>query len=233
MEAISFFVQPVPALSDIVEDLIERKAIPFERMRFAPGEFIFRQNDDVRRFFYLSRGLVRLFSTTVDGGSKTVFLHKGGTLFGFQMLQDCDGAKPSILNARATSVCEIYALDGAAFARYLQENGTACYAMTRYMFHLMAFSTREAVNAAKYPVLQRVAALLLALSHELNLPQAPAIIPFTNEELADMLGVHVNSITNAITQLRKSECVERRRSLLSIIDFRKLKHIAEDLIVED
>ena len=47
-----------------------------------------------------------------------------------------------------------------------------------------------------------------------------------------MLGVHVNSVTNAISQLRKSECVERRHSLLAITDFKKLKAIAEDLIAD-
>lgn len=232
MEAVSLFVQPNPALSRAVESLVERRAIPYETVRLSPGDFLFREREDIRRIFYLSRGLVRILSTTPDGGSKTVFLHKGGTLLGFQTLQDFDEQKPSILDACALSVSEIYALDGEAFARCLRQDGDMCFEMTRYLFHLLALTTRESVNASKYPVLQRFAALLLTLSHELNLPQAPAVIPFCNKDLAEMLGVHVNSVTNAISQLRKSECVERRHSLLAITDFKKLKAIAEDLIAD-
>ncbi|WP_269089548.1 helix-turn-helix domain-containing protein [Senegalimassilia faecalis] len=53
-----------------------------------------------------------------------------------------------------------------------------------------------------------------------------------HDELAEMLGVHVNSITNSVSALRKAECVERQRGALVITDFKKLKNVAENLIVK-
>lgn len=47
-----------------------------------------------------------------------------------------------------------------------------------------------------------------------------------------MLGVHVNSITNSASALRKAECVERQRGALVIADFKKLKSVAKNLIVK-
>ena len=102
--------------------------------------------------------------------------------------------------------------------------------MAQYLFEMMALQTREAVNAAIYPVLQRFSALLLTLMSEFSAAHAPAIVPFSNDDLAEMLGVHVNSITNSISALRKAECVERQRGALVITDFKKLKSVAESLI---
>lgn len=65
-----------------------------------------------------------------------------------------------------------------------------------------------------------------------SLVQHVAIVPFSNDELAEMLGAHVNSITNSVSALRKAECVERQRGALVVTDFKKLKSVAENLIVK-
>ena len=53
MEAVSLFVQPNPALSRAVESLVERRALPYETVRLSPGDFLFREREDIRRIFYL------------------------------------------------------------------------------------------------------------------------------------------------------------------------------------
>ncbi|WP_158539650.1 Crp/Fnr family transcriptional regulator [Gordonibacter sp. 28C] len=230
MEAISLFVQPKPLLSDTIEHGVAEGVLKGRPIRLNPGDYLFREGDDMRDTFYLTRGLVRLYSDTPDGYTKTVFFHKAGTLIGFQGFRPEVDRKPSILNAKATTKVEAYALDAESFGDYLKAHGEVCYAMAQYLFEMMALQTREAVNASIYPVLQRFSALLLTLAREFNSAQAPAIVPFSNEELAEMLGVHVNSITNSVVALRNADCVERQRGALVITDFRKLKSIAENLI---
>lgn len=233
MEAISLFVQPKPLLSQTIERIVTEGTLKGTSVAFAPGDFLFREGDDIRSTFYLTRGLVRLYSDTPDGYTKTVFFHKAGTLIGFQGFQHLEDRKPSILNAKATTKVEAYRIDAQSFGQFLKEHGDICYAMAQYLFEMLALQTREAVNASIYPVLQRFSALLLTLTREFNSAQAPAIIPFSNEELAEMLGVHVNSITNSVVALRNAECVERRHGALVVVDFKKLKSIAENLIVEN
>ncbi len=232
MEAISLFVQPKPLLSSTVERITKTGELKATAHVLAPGDYLFREGDDIRSTFYIQRGMVRLYSDTPDGYSKTVFFHKAGTLIGFQGFQHDEDRKPSILYARATTKVELLEIDGATFGAYLRDHGDVCYAMAQYLFEMMALQTREAVNAAIYPVLQRFSALLLTLMNEFGAAHAPAIVPFSNEELAEMLGVHVNSITNSVSALRKAECVERQRGALVVTDFKKLKSVAENLIVK-
>ena len=234
MEAASIFVRPRPKLAEAIEGCIRDGVIQGTLIRLKPGESLFRSGESIRWTFYIQRGMVKLFSVNGTGDTKTVFLHKAGTLIGFQTLQQTeDGDYPSILNAEATSACDIYALNAAQFKQYLIEHGDIGYEMSCYLFNMMAQQTRENVNGSIYSVLERFASLLLAIARELNLPQAPAVIPFANAELAAMLGVHPNSVTNAINSLRKAECVERQHHCLLITDYKKLKQIAGDLVAND
>ena len=189
MEAISLFVQPKPLLSETIERIVADGTLKARALVLSPGDYLFREGDDMRETFYLTRGLVRLYSGTPDGHTKTVFFHKAGTLIGFQGFRPEVDRKPSILNAKATTKVEAFAIDAERFGSYLKTHGDVCYAMAQYLFEMMSLQTREAVNASVYPVLQRFSALLLTLAREFNSAQAPAIIPFSNEELAEMLGV--------------------------------------------
>ncbi|MBR2834809.1 MAG: Crp/Fnr family transcriptional regulator [Coriobacteriales bacterium] len=233
MEAISIFVQPRQVLTRAVEELIAANTVQNRLIKLHPGEYLFHSGECIEQVFYLSRGMIRLSSTNPSGDMKTVFLHKAGTLIGFQTMQQMEeenNEHPSILDAEATAVCEVYALNAAQFRKYLTVHGDICYEFACYLFDMLANQTRESVNGSIYTVLERFAALLLAIARELKLPQAPAVVPFTNSDLASMLGVHPNSITNAITALRKSECVERQHGCLLITDYKKLKQIAGDLV---
>lgn len=230
MEAINLFVKPNPTLRTAVEELVATEAVRFERIVLSANEYLFREGDDIRRTFYVQKGLVKLTSESVDGYAKTVFLHKAGTLLGFQAFQELADRKPSILNAKAVMHSEVLALNAEDFSTFLKSHGSVCYAMAQYLFSMLALQTSEAVNSSVYAVLQRFAALLLKLAEELGAVEEPALIPFSNAELAEMLGVHVNSVANAISSLRKAGCIDKQRNYLAIIDFDKLRNVADSLI---
>ncbi len=230
MEAINLFVKANPVLKGNIEQLVASNSIRFEILELNANDYLFREGEDIRRTFYVQKGLIKLSSDNVEGYSKTVFLHKAGTLLGFQGLQDLENRKPSILNAKASMRSTVVALNAEDFGDFLRQHGDVCYEMTRYMFSMLALQTREAVNSSVYAVLQRFAALILKLAQELGATTEPALIPFSNAELGEMLGVHVNSINNAIASLRRSGCIDKQRNYLAIIDFKKLTEVADSLI---
>lgn len=232
MEAINLFVKIQPQLKAAVEAMIATKRVRCSSITLNAGDYLFREGDDVRCTFYVQKGLVKLLSESAEGYSKTVFLHKAGTLLGFQGFQQGESNKPSILNAKAAMQTTVVAIEAADFKQQLISQGEVCYAMCEYLFSMMALQTREAVNTSLYPVLQRFAALLLKLASELGATEAPALIPFSNAELAEMLGVHVNSVANAISSLRKAGCVDKSRAYLAIIDIPKLQDISDTLLSE-
>ena len=138
VEAIDLFVQPKPLLSRTIERIAKTGELRCKQRTLARNDYLFREGDDIRSTFYIQRGMVRLYSDTPDGYSKTVFFHKAGTLIGFQGFQHAEDRKPSILNARATTTVELLEIDGQVFGEYLREHGDVCYAMAQYLFEMMA-----------------------------------------------------------------------------------------------
>lgn len=230
MEAINLFVKTQPQLKATIERIVENGIVRSKTLELDANEYLFHEGELVRSTFYVKRGLIKLSSDNADGRSKTVFLHKTGTLLGFQGFQDDEERKPSILNARASMRSTVIAIDSKDFGNYLREHGDVCHAMVQYMFSMLALETREAVNSSTYPVLQRFAALLLNLAYEFGATCEPAMLPFNNSDFAEMLGAHVNSINNAVASLRRSGCIDKQRGYLAIIDFNKLENIAENLV---
>lgn len=86
MEAIDLFVQPKPLLSSTIERIAKTGELRCKQRTLARNDYLFREGDDIHSTFYIQRGMVRLYSDTHDGYSKTVFFHKAGTLIGFQGL---------------------------------------------------------------------------------------------------------------------------------------------------
>lgn len=230
MKASNLFIRPNKKLSAAIEHAVESGELHAQPRKLEPGEYLFHNNGPLTCTYYLTRGIVKLSATRETGATKTVFFHKAGTLIGFKELQESEEDKASMLDACAMSVCELYAIDAHEFAAYLKAHGDVCYEMLRYMFDMMVRQTSEATNMAAYSTLERFAALLMEIARDLHLLRSPAVVPFRNADLAEMLGVHVNSITNCVKSLQNAMCVDRRHGFIVITDFKKLKSIAGDLL---
>lgn len=261
MEAINLFVQAPPELKIMVEEALQTNSIRHFTTNYEAGDSLFEKGLETRNTFFIHKGLVRLYSTTPDGYSKTIFIHTPGSLVGFQYFQDLPSTqanselsptaslsvldqpleakaqidcRPSILNAQTMTKATITVINAQDFARYMKSDGEACFIMGKYLFWQLSNQTREAVNASLFSVLQRFAALLLKLtafnSGGNNDAPESSFIPFSNTDLAEMLGVHVNSITNSISSLRKAGCIDKYRGALMIVDREKLQSYASGLV---
>jgi CRP-like cAMP-binding protein len=227
MEAISLFIRQHKEFSRFIESNLGNGSLPYKKRQIETGGYLFKEGDDAHDTFYITRGLVRLYSVNEEGYTKTLFFHKAKTLIGFQNFRE---DSRSILNAVASTPCELLVITASDFRALLLSDAQGSFYMIQYLFEMLASQAREAVNASLYPVLQRLAALLMVLAEEQGSLEPPALIPYSNQELAEILGVHRNSVANAIASLKAAGCVEKKNNGLIIVYFGKLKNIAKGMM---
>lgn len=90
--------------------------------------------------------------------------------------------------------------------------------------------TNEMLNQSFYVTAQRVPMLLAKLAAERlaeGAAQQTVVLPYSNNDIADMLGVSRNSVTSVISRLQAQGVIEKQRSAIRIIDAQRLVEIAQ------
>jgi CRP-like cAMP-binding protein len=90
-----------------------------------------------------------------------------------------------------------------------------------------AHETIEQLSA--YSVEQRVAATLLKLANRLGRSEGSATLiemPLSRQDLADMTGATVETISRVMSDLRRAGIVESGRRWISILDHERLLQVA-------
>lgn len=91
-------------------------------------------------------------------------------------------------------------------------------------------TTNEVINSSFYAASQRVAILLLALAQDVDdratSEDEPITLPYSNNDIAEMLGVSRNSVTASISRLQTQGVIAKQRNALIVLDLAKLEEIA-------
>lgn len=94
------------------------------RHEFRKRDFIFLEGDPGDVCFWLERGLVKIFRSSLTGKEPTFFLRRAGEMFGLAEVMDGNHRK---CHAQALSSCTVFSIGKADFERLLSEH----YPLTR------------------------------------------------------------------------------------------------------
>ena len=184
--------RPAGALTDAIEHLGARTT--FER-----NEEIYVQDDAVELLFQVVRGVVRTSRVTADGRRQVGDFYYPGDLFGLEpgplhrfgaeALTDCE-----VLAVRRTSVRAFAGdaeLDRAILAATHAE-------MERLQDHVVMLGRKSAR--------ERVGAFLMAVAQ--RQPEGACSLPMGRQDIADYLGLTIETVSRMLTQLQGEAIVE-------------------------
>lgn len=223
---------------DELEEMLETAQATYRVKTYPKNAVVFWIDEPNEYHYYLDEGSLECFRLDATGRKKVIDRYVAGSFFGFHILRD-DCLPMS--TAQCLEDCKIIAIPKESFFKLLHSCPEFADRTVRYLFGMLSMQTKEAVNSSFYATGQRVAMLLVQLAHEQlsNAAAAPTeasptdapetrviVLPYTNNEVANMLGISRNSVTSAMSRLQAQGALEKHRSSIHILNLSTLERIA-------
>ncbi|HKR89966.1 MAG TPA: helix-turn-helix domain-containing protein [Phenylobacterium sp.] len=169
------------------------------RVRFQREAEIYAQDDAAEMFYRVLRGVVRTSKLTADGRRQVGDFYYPGDLVGLEPGPlhrfAADGLTACELQVVRRSAVRAFAGEAAVDRAILEATARE---MDRLQDHVMLLGRRSAR--------ERVASFLLSLAQ--REPSAPVDMPMGRRDMADYLGLTIETVSRMLTQLQGEAIVE-------------------------
>lgn len=201
----------------------------FESIRrastYPKGALLFVEGQAPRGIIVLCSGKVRLSSSTSDGKSFIVGTAESGDILG---LNATVSGKPHQLSAESIELCKVYWVSREDFVRFLKQYPDACLRVAQWFSDNYRITRRQAIMRA-HSVSERLAQLLLEYQARTGKPfarEARIDLTLSQEEIAHTIGVARETVSRALSELKKRGILRGRRSSWVICNEPALREIA-------
>ena len=219
---------PISAPTQAGEIRGERSLGSLERLavvaRYEAGESVYRCNDPIEYWYRVVRGAARKSGLSGDGRRHIVDFMLPGDFFGFGLARPrrfcVEALFPGTLIARYPRVSvERLADSDPLIARNIRE----------LAFEAIARLQARMVILGRSKALERVSSFLLEMADRSRISPTHAVfLPMSRYDIADYLGLAVETVSRALTQLRQRHAIAFRSvRQVRICDRAALEGLAE------
>jgi CRP/FNR family transcriptional regulator len=186
---------------------------------FTANEFIFWEGDDAGWFYIITEGRVKVVKHSSSGKEFIVAFFDPGEMFGEVAVFE---NKPYPASAQAVAETKVVGIRREDFQSFLANRPQ----IALRIINILGGRLREAQNRlrdlAGERVEQRLAGIMLMLSSKLGLS-----LPFTRQEIADMVGTTTETAIRVMSNLKERGIIRSVRGKVIILDREKLRVLSE------
>lgn len=222
-----------------LERMLDEVGATYTSRRVPAGAMVFWSDEPDSNHYYVESGSVELFGVDAAGRKKIIDRYGPGMFFGFHILRDNN---LTMSTAQCLEDSRILAIPKDSFFKLLRAGSDFAEYCVRSLFGILSMQTNEMLNQSFYATAQRVPMLLSRLvaerleevaavegerSHGAGEALCEVVLPYSNNDIADMLGVSRNSVTTVISRLQSQGVVEKQRNAIRVLDSEHLAEIAQ------
>jgi len=191
---------------------------------YPKGSVLFLEGQPARGVFALCSGEVKLSTSSLDGRAITLKIAEAGELLGL----------PATLSGRPYEATAIVAGPARAnfiprdwFLRYLRLNPEAVFEVAQMLTesHFARHALIQSLGLS-HSASQKLARFFLAWSANHSGGQDHLRIPFTHQEIGEMIGVSRETVTRLLTSLRERNLLSVKDGTVQICDRAGLQSLA-------
>jgi len=220
VDAGDIFRNLAPEQREQIERLLSYKTYPAGQIFHSPDEY-------GEQLFVLRSGQVRLYKLSTEGRALTLAVLEAITIFGEMTLV---GQWMHDTFAEAITECTIGIIDREALRRILENYPQVALSFMEIMGQRLHAIENKLADIAFKSVPQRLASVLLNLANISPAPaQAdtpPAVMRYTHQQLAEMVGSYRETVTKAMGEFREAGLIRVEEETVYLTDLEELQRLA-------
>ena len=178
------------------------------RVGVKKGGIVFRAGTKADSIYLLARGRVKIFQISSGGKETLLWFCSDGELFGLSEL--CQGDSRRVY-AQACETCEVVIIPREEFKRFMFSHPGIALTLIDLLSQRLRSLGRVVEGLVTSDVPHRVAMLLRELAQRYGTSSTDGTslaITITHQEMANMIGTTRQSVTSALSQLRRDGLVQ-------------------------
>ena len=221
------YLRDVDIFQDLSPEEVEMLGQRAPMQTVAAGAIFYSPEDASEVLFILKAGRVRIYRLSIDGKALTTAIIEAGTIFG-EMAILGQGMHDSY--AEALTPCVLYLMSRDDVKHLLLADPRIALRITETLGRRLLEAERRLSDFAFKSLPQRIATLLVTLAER----EPPRVarwasgpnrmeVPFTHEQLAEMVGTHRETATKVLNDFREQGLVELKRGKVVLLNTNALR----------
>lgn len=191
---------------------------------YPKGNIIYHEGNRLTGFYCITRGVLKIYKTGIDGKEQIIRFAKKGDIIAFRSLLSQELACTTAKVIDDAVLCQI---PYQTLLFLLEKN----WHFSHWMIQILCKELREAndyiTDIAQKTVRERLAEILLLLKDNFDLDENGTIqISLTREELANMVGTATESVIRLLSEFKQDEVIDLKGRKIQLINETALKRIA-------
>lgn len=219
-------LQHVAMFSDLSPDRLTEVNGKMTALAWAEDDPLYQSGDTADHLYVLASGRAKAFRSTPDGQDVVVDLIAPGDLFGG--LQTLGQPQHTETVQALTTVCALR-IGTEEFREILTEQPQVALRVLDSVSAQLSLARSSVTQQSTATVAQRVAAALLRLAEKFGETGANGTliqIPLSRADLAGMTGSTTESVSRAMSRLRRDGVIDSGRRWTAILDHDRLEALA-------
>ncbi|WP_423129860.1 Crp/Fnr family transcriptional regulator [Gaoshiqia sp. Z1-71] len=191
---------------------------------YKKGSIIYREGSRLTGFYCITKGILKIFKTGIDGKEQIIRFAKKGEIVAYRSLLSQELACTTSKVIEEAVLCHI---PYQTLLFLIQNN----WEFSHHMLQIVCKELREAndyiTDIAQKTVRERLAEILLLLKESFDLDNANTLqISLTREELANMVGTATESVIRLLSEFKQDKLIELQGRKIKLLDIHALTRVA-------
>lgn len=214
--------QHIPLFEGLPEEQVKILAACAREKRYSPGQTIFIDTQEIRAFYLVVWGRVKIFKSTSDGKEQTVFLFGPGEPFCLTALTD----EFSPASAMALEDTRIIMFPAEVLEEVARQEPSLLFNMILVLSRRLKESLTLIETLSLKEIPQRLATFLIHTSQQKKDPEVFEL-GFSQRELAKVLGATPETLSRVIKKLGADRVLTLEGRTIRILDRNGLEGLAQ------